>query len=161
MKEGAYLALAGRIRLEVGEIARVAERATRIWATAISTSTDYYLDATALNLHSFYAGIEHLLEAIADEVDRTKPAGPTWHQDLLRQMTAEIPTIRPPVIRAETRDRLNRYRGFRHVVRNVYTFNLDADQIGLLMRDLDATWQLVSQDLLAFADTLERMAAEE
>lgn len=158
MKEGAYLALVGRIRLEIDEIARVAERATRIWATAANTSSDYYLDATALNLHSFYAGIERLLEAIADEVDQTKPAGSAWHRDLLRQMAAEIPTVRPAVIRIETRDRLDRYRGFRHVVRNVYTFNLDADQIGLLVRDLDATLQLVTQDLLAFASVLEQMA---
>ncbi len=161
MKDGAYLALAGRIRLEMREIARVAERAARIWAAATNTASDYYLDATALNLHSFYAGIEHLLEAIANEVDQTKPAGSTWHRDLLRQMAVEVPTIRPAVIRPETRDRLDRYRGFRHVVRNVYTFNLDADQIGLLMRDLDATLRLVSQDLFAFADILERMAIEE
>ncbi|WP_416672242.1 ribonuclease toxin HepT-like protein [Egbenema bharatensis] len=44
-----------------------------------------------------------------------------------------IPSVRPAVLSFETRDRLDRYRGFRHVVRNVYTFNLDPEQIGLLI----------------------------
>jgi hypothetical protein len=42
-------------------------------------------------------------------------------------------------------------------VRNVYTFTLDAEQIELLMRGLSSAMEEVSQDLLAFADFLERL----
>ena len=47
---------------------------------------NYNVETTALNLHGYYAGLERLLEIIADSVDEAKPAGAHWHDDLLRQM---------------------------------------------------------------------------
>ena len=153
-----YRATAGRIRTELQELARVVERATRIWQQAMVSTDDYYVDATALNLHGFYAGIERVLEIIADGIDRVKPSIPRWHQELLRQMAAEIPGVRPPVLSLETRDRLDRYRGFRHVVRNVYTFNFDVGQIEVLIKQLPSTLEQVSREMLGFADFLEQLA---
>jgi hypothetical protein len=157
MKE-LYRAIAGRIRTELQELTQVVERTLSIWQTAQKSTDDYYVDATALNLHGFYAGIERLLEVIADGIDQTKPTGPHWHQELLRQMTAEIPGVRPPVLSLETRDKLDRYRGFRHVVRNVYTFNLDVEQIRVLVGQLLPTMEQTRQELHAFADFLEQLA---
>jgi hypothetical protein len=154
---GIYRTIAGRIRVDLQELARVVERTGRIWQRAVAATDDYYVDATALNLHGFYAGLERLLEIIADGVDQAKPAGAHWHDDLLRQMAAEVPGVRPPVLSQETRERLDRYRGFRHVVRNVYTYNLDPEQIGVLVRQLAPTMASVSQELAAFADFLEQM----
>ena len=154
---GIYRTIAGRIRVDLQELAQVVERTGRIWQQALVTTDDYYVDATALNLHGFYAGLERLLEIIADGVDQAKPAGAHWHDDLLRQMGAEIPGVRPPVLSQETRERLDRYRGFRHVVRNVYTYNLDPEQVGVLVKQLAPTMARVSQDLAAFADFLEQM----
>ena len=153
-----YRAIAGRIRAELRELTQVAERTVNIWQRAATSAGDYYVDATALNLHGFYVGIERLFEVVADGVDQVKPSGPHWHQELLRQMAAEIPSVRPPVLSLETRDRLDRYRGFRHVVRNVYTFNLDAEQIEVLVRQLSPTMEQTSQELLAFAGFLEQLA---
>jgi len=56
------------------------------------------------------------------------------------------------------RDKLDRYRGFRHVVRNVYTFNLDPQQIELLVQQLQPTMAEVSQELIVFANWLEQIA---
>lgn len=155
---GIYRTIAGRIRAESQELARVVERTDRIWQQAMTSSDDYYVDATALNLHGFYAGLERLLEIIADGVDQAKPGGAHWHDELLRQMAAEIPGVRPPVLSQETRERLDRYRGFRHVVRNVYTYNLDPEQIGVLVKQLAPTMARVAQELTAFADFLEQVA---
>jgi len=157
MKE-AYLALVGRIRRELVDLSAVARRTQAIWDHAGRNKDDYYVDATALNLHSFYAGVERLLELIANVIDRTKPTGASWHQELLHQMTADIPGVRPAVLASSTRDRLDRYRGFRHVVRNVYTYNLDPEQVGLLVKQLPATMAALEGDLLAFADFLEKVA---
>ncbi len=156
-----YRAIAGRIRREVHALSQVVVRTLHAWGKAGSASDDYYVDAAALNLHGFYAGLERLFEVIADGVDRAKPSGPRWHQDLLFQMTAEISGVRPAVLSAGLRDKLDRYRGFRHVVRNVYTFSLDPEQIGVLVRQLDPTWEQASQELLAFAAFLEQIAGEE
>jgi len=154
---GAYRTIAGRIRSELRELARVVERTGRIWQQATTSTDDYFVDATALNLHGVYAGLERLFELVADGVDQAKPTGSRWHDDLLRQMTAEIPDIRPPVLSQETRQHLDRYRGFRHVVRNVYTYNLDPEQIATLVRQLAPTMDRVSQELCAFADFLEQL----
>ena len=154
---GIYRTIAGRIRVDLQELARVVERTGRIWQQALVSTDDYYVDATALNLHGFYAGLERLLEIIADGVDQAKPAGAHWHDDLLRQMGAEVPGVRPPVLSQETRERLDRYRGFRRVVRNVYTYNLDPEQVGVLVKQLAPTMARVSKDLAAFADFLEQM----
>lgn len=84
---GIYRTIAGRIRAESQELARVVERTDRIWQQALTSSDDYYVDATALNLHGFYAGLERLLEIIADGVDQAKPGGAHWHDELLRHPT--------------------------------------------------------------------------
>jgi len=152
-----YLAVAGRIRRELQELTRVVERTLDVWRQAKRGTDDYYVDATALNLHGFYAGIERVLELIADAIDHTKPTSANWHQELLRQMAAGVPSIRPAVLDVKTRDRLDKYRGFRHVIRNVYTFNLDPDQIELLIRQLQPTMNAVSEELAAFAEFLEQV----
>ena len=81
----------GTDRVDLQELAGVVERTGRIWQQALVSTDDYYVDVTALNLHGFYAGLERLLEIIVDGVDQAKPAGAHWHDDLLRQMAAEIP----------------------------------------------------------------------
>ncbi len=156
-----YLAIAGRIRRELQELNQLVERALQIWqeGTVNPSAGDYYIDAIALNLHSFYAGIERLLEIIADGIDETKPSGPSWHQELLRQLATDIPGIRPAAISSESRELLDRYRGFRHVVRNVYTFNLDPEQIELLINHLQQTMTQITKELSAFADWLEQLAS--
>ena len=57
---------------------------------------DVYLDSVALNLHSFYSGLERLFE-IARHIDCSVPEGETWHRDLLDQMACEVADIRPAI----------------------------------------------------------------
>lgn len=156
---GTYLTLAGRIRQELSDLERVVERTLAIWERGATAADNYYLDAAALNLHGFYAGLERIFELIAEQVDSSRPAGSSWHRDLLRQMAAEVPHTRPAVIGVASRDQLDRYRGFRHVVRNVYTFNFDREQIAILIGHLRQTATQVGQDLERFADFLDQTAS--
>ena len=155
MKE-TYLTVAGRIRRELSALDEVTERIAEVWEQG--EGERHRVDAVALNLHGFYAGLERIFEIIATRVDQTEPSGPHWHQELLDQMNTEIPSVRPAVLSSPVRRRLDRYRGFRHVVRNVYTMDLDPDQVGQLVNDLPTTMEHVSEELAAFADTLERIA---
>jgi hypothetical protein len=45
-------------------------------------------------------------------------------------------------------------RAFRHVVRNVYTFNLNPNRITELAADLPACYEAVQQDLMRFRQFL-------
>jgi len=72
--------LAMRIRNELSEIEHTLKRAMEGIKRAKQTGDDYYLDGVALNLHSFYSGIERIFELIAVNVDDIRPEGENWHQ---------------------------------------------------------------------------------
>ena len=110
-----YQTLAQRIRTEIEEIERTQATIQRHWQSARSASVDQdaYLNSVALNLHSWYSGLERIFELIAIELDGGTLGGETWHTELLRQMTLDLPEVRPPVIQKETADRLDEYRKFR------------------------------------------------
>jgi hypothetical protein len=116
-----------------------------------------YLDSTALNLHGFYSGLERLFELIARQVDRQVPTGDTWHRDLLRQMSKDLPSLRPAVVSQKTITALDEFRRFRHLVRNVYTVNLVPERMKGLMEALPTLWPTLQAELLAFADYLEAL----
>ncbi|MCB0099896.1 MAG: hypothetical protein KDE46_29390 [Caldilineaceae bacterium] len=99
-------------------------------------------------------------QEISDVVDQAKPTGANWHQELLRQMTIEIPGIRPAVLSEENRNSLDEFRGFRHVVRNVYSYNLDPVRIGLLVTKLIVLSGGVHTELLTFTKFLEDISIE-
>jgi hypothetical protein len=152
------LKLGKRIRNEITELDRLIERAQEGWHRAQKSGDDFYLDSVALNLHGFYAGLERIFELIATIVDGTTPQGANWHQILLQQMSTEIPRVRPAVISEGTRDALDGYRGFRHIVRHVYTFKFDPAKVQQLVEEGPAVFTQVRAELLAFADFLEQHA---
>ena len=154
------IALAGRLRAEMLDLERVVARATRMLAKARERGDDDYLDGVALNLHGFYAGVEHIFSEIARDVDGAVPGGSEWHRELLVQMTAELPSFRPPVITRSTRDCLEEYRHFRHIVRNVYTFNLRPSRVAELVSGLRACCEALTRDITEFAKFLEGLNAE-
>jgi hypothetical protein len=155
-----YRELAERIRGEAADLTRVVQRALHSWSRGqgLAAERDVYLESVALNLHAFYSGLERLFELIARHVDRVLPAGERWHHDLLQQMTKEMAETRPAVISPDSASTLDELRRFRHLVRNVYTFNLVPQKMEPLMSALPGLWQRVQAELAAFADFLEELA---
>jgi hypothetical protein len=156
-----YAALAGRIRQSLLDLERVVRRAVDLMDKASLSGDADYLDGVALNLHGFYAGVERILEDIARTLERTVPDGPEWHRDLLLQLSVQIAGVRPAVISQESRRCLEEYRGFRHVVRHVYTFNLQPARLEELTRGLQHCYQATYRDLTDFAGFLEQLSAGE
>ncbi len=115
------------------------------------------MEAAALNLHSFYSGVERVFNLIALHIDGWTPRGEAWHRELLDRMAEDIPDIRPAVISTSLVQILDEFRRFRHLVRNVYTFHLDPQRMRPLMEQLPSLWQALRTELLAFADFLERL----
>ena len=155
-----YRELAERFRGEVGDLDRTVQRALHAWERAESAVVDQdaYLDSVALNLHSFYSGLERLFELVARHVDGTLPAGGTWHRDLLRIMSREAVDVRPAVIDADAASDLDEFRRFRHLVRNVYTANLLPERMAGMLQTLPDLWFGLRTHLLAFADFLVHLA---
>ena len=148
------VALASRVRAEIVELEQIIERAERLHKKAQESVDADYLDGVALNLHGFYAGVERIFEEIARDLDDSVPSGPEWHRHLLMQMSVELSNVRPPVIHRRTRECLDEYRGFRHVVRHVYAFNLRPSRLQELVADLRACYLKLTGDITAFCDFL-------
>lgn len=156
-----YLRLAEEIADELKDIERVVVRTETIMEKAMTTGDDAYLDAVAINLHGFYSGLEQVFKNVARIVDRSMPDGDTWHQNLLHQMTLDIPSIRSPVISKETFRCLEEFLKFRHIVRNVYTFNFRGLRLQELTAALRPCFTAVSSDLTHFIQFLNQLATDD
>ncbi|MGB3492243.1 MAG: hypothetical protein WBA57_05920 [Elainellaceae cyanobacterium] len=155
------ISLAVRIRAELADIDQVVERTQRLLAKAIERNDDDYYDGVALNLHSFYTATERILEEIAREIDAAIPTGPEWHRDLLLQMSAEFPKVRPPVLQRTSRRCLDEYRGLRHVIRNVYTFDLKPTRLRELVSMMPECHASLVKDITDFCAFLEALGQSE
>jgi hypothetical protein len=150
-----FQGLTKRIRQELAELNEVIGRLEEAWQRARRSGDDFYLDSVALNLHGFYSGIERIFVHLAQTLDGSLPIGENWHQALLVQMSKEVTGIRPAVISQQTLKRLDEYRGFRHVVRNVYTFHFDEAKLEKLVMGVRGAFDQVRAEILAFAEFLD------
>ncbi|WP_169237273.1 ribonuclease toxin HepT-like protein [Candidatus Roseilinea sp. NK_OTU-006] len=117
-----------------------------------------YTESLALKLQSFYTGCERVFRVIADELNGGLPSGSDWHLRLLQRASVAY-RDRPQIIAKTTADALDDYLAFRHVVRNAYTFDLDAERVEELARSLPTTFDAFSRDLQRFVAWLEDTAA--
>lgn len=152
-----HAALAARIRETLLEIEHVVDRAEGLAAKAQRTGDDGFWDGVALNLHGFYAGVERIFEDIARTLEGSVPESGDWHRDLLLQMSADVAGVRPAVLARGTRQCLEEYRGFRHVVRNVYTFSLRPSRLQELVSGLRRCFDSASRDIRHFATFLSKL----
>jgi hypothetical protein len=149
--------LAARIKEYLLDVERVVERIYQLQEKALRTGDDGYWDAVALNLHSYYSGIERICEDIARTMDEVLPNGPDWHRVLLMQLSVGVPERRPAVFERDTRLCLDEYRGFRHIVRNVYAFNFRPERLNELVERLGDCFSRAKHDLTVFVDFLEAL----
>ena len=145
--------LASRILGELSALGLVVGRVESGWKAAVRNDDELYYDSVALNIHSFYSGLERVFEKISSVVDGALPQGINWHQELLSQMALEIPNIRPAVISEKTRVLLEPYRGFRHVVRNVYTYKIMPEKMKPLAKGIRPLFKQVVKEFAYSADS--------
>ena len=157
-----YTLVAGRITQEVAELEAVCSRAEQAISAAKRNPADqdFYMDSAALSLHDWYSGLERILHFIASRLEENVPQGREWHRELLQQMLLDIPGIRPAVLSRQAVSRLDEYLRFRHVLRNVYSFNLQPERIEALVTSLGETYGLVKVELMQFAEFLEKLSRE-
>ena len=153
-----YLTLISRIEKELSELDKILKKINRGWKMVEDTEDELYIDSVALNLHDYYVCLERIFKLIASEIDESIPQGESWHEELLKQMETEIKNTRPPILEAETANQLDEYRGFRHVVRNVYTFNLSRERIEPLVQNLPGLNKELRKDVESFLGFLEEQA---
>lgn len=155
-----YRILQRRILDELDEIDRIVSTIQRHWQGLASgpADPDAYVNSVALNLHSFYSGLERIFELVAMQLDEGRLGGADWHAELLRQMAIDLEETRPALLSKTTMTELDEYRKFRQRVRSIYPTHLDPSRMVELVIDLPDVWQQVRQEIEAFAGFLGNLA---
>ncbi len=102
------------------------------------------LAATGYILHNLYNALENSFEQISRTCENHIVDQSKWHKELLDKMFLEIPSVRPAVLPETIRKMLNDLRGFRHVFRHSYDFDIDP---ALLFRIVER-WQSQKAELI-------------
>lgn len=151
--------VAARVREEVARLDEV--------ATALREAIDHWgpVEQDRIHvhwvgglLHDLYTGLEKAFAEISPELNGVASGPETWHRALLHTMTLDLPGFRPRVIRRDLEPRLLELLKFRHLYRNLYSFDLRWDRVRALATDALALWPEAADDLTAFATTLETIA---
>jgi hypothetical protein len=114
----------------------------------------YLLRAKASFIADFYMGVGKIFGLIVEELNGGTPRGEGWHKRLLHTMSLEMKGIRPLVISDELRQDLLKFLGFRHVVRQAYGFQIDANKLGELEKIFPKTWKRFSREIKKFCNFL-------
>lgn len=109
-------------------------------------------------VHDLYTGIEKAFSEISPELNGADAPGERWHRSLLHTMTLELPDFRPRVIRRELEPPLLELLKFRHLYRNLYSFELRWERVRTLASEAVDLWPKVAHDLRAFASALDTLA---
>ena len=118
---------------------------------------DVYKESLALKLHNYYTGCERIFERIAGDINGDIPHRADWHRRLLHSMVLEIETVRPAAISRELEKLLGELLSFRHVVRNLYGFELDMGRIQRLVHLIVPTHKLIEEEINGFLLFLESL----
>ena len=79
----------------------------------------------------------------------------------MTQISEDVPGLRPAVIDRELVTGLDEFRKFRHVIRNIYTTNINPGRMQVLFDLLPVLWPQLKQELLSFADFLQTLDESE
>jgi len=129
--------------------------------SALPPGDTFILRAAGSILHDFYVAAENIFETVSREIDEKLPAGEHWHRELLLRMTLDIPEVRPPLLSKETAGKLDEFRAFRHVFRNVYGFNLSSERIIELLNKFSQTAGCLEMEVYSFIQTMKEIMPEE
>ena len=116
--------------------------------------------AVALSLQHYYTSLETSFKRIAKELDGDLPNDEQWHLELLEQMVIGIKGVRPALIDNEEKKKLDKLRRFKYDVRHGYEYELDWQQIKLLVEEMKKINNLLEKDFAEFEEFLLNLAEE-
>jgi len=150
--------LKSRIENDLKNLRKIRNEITEI--SYLNLSDYYKIKLFAQNLHDYYNGLERIFRAIAKSIDGQVPKGEDWHSELLENMALDLKDIRPAVISDALKESLHELRGFRHVFRSHYGFELNKLKVmNLLNAFEEKIFDEVEQALGSFMEFLETLTS--
>ncbi len=135
---------------ELDKLARLAKEFSLVEdKLAEDELSNYDRGAIGYLLHNFYNGCENIFRSIARFFENDL-GDDSWHRDLLKRMTLEVPGFRPRVIDETLYRLLDDFRAFRHKFRHSYSFELDWERERLVARRFRTAEGLLRRQLAGF-----------
>ncbi|MBC7075744.1 MAG: hypothetical protein H5T98_06705 [Syntrophomonadaceae bacterium] len=162
----AYLTLKARIKEELNNIERLENSLKKLGLfpgiktdnlNGLPLADEISRRVIGSFLHDYYCGLEKAFVHIAESFEESLPANDKWHKKLLEQMTLEIPGVRVPVIKKETMVKIDELRGFRHVFRNAYGFDIDPEKEQALLNNLADISSSVKANINSFFAEMDKI----
>lgn len=118
------------------------------------------LIAVSYLLNGIYSCFEDQFLKTAKVFENRVENPASWHRELLERMQIAVEGVRPRVLSRPAFRLLNELRGFRHVFRSSYSFELDEERVRLVLRRWEKGKETVYKDMQSFVDQLTAMAAD-
>lgn len=147
------------IEVELKQLARLREEIEKVNAliAKMPDLIEVFYENQALKLHNFYNGCERIFQIVASELNGALPDGYDWHKRLLERMALDHEG-RPALISEETARILEKYLAFRHVVRNIYGYELESGRVAQLVAEQEDAWYLFETNVRQFVTWLRETA---
>jgi hypothetical protein len=94
------------------------------------------MTAAAQVLHSFYNGVESVIVLLFKYLDEKLPNDFKWHKTLF-EMAFGNNSKNIKIIRDAIKKKLEKYLLFRHFIRHSYSSELDWDEMGPLIKEIE------------------------
>ena len=153
--------IAAELKAELERLERLENDMERVFREVSKQKAfeDVFYESLALKLHNFYTGCERIFQIIASELNCSLPSDYDWHKRLLERMTMQREE-RPAVISKETARFLEEYLAFRHVVRNIYGYELDPQRIDPLLARSKKVFEQFHAEVCQFITWLRNLASQ-
>ncbi|TVQ19192.1 MAG: antitoxin [Spirochaetaceae bacterium] len=151
--------LLAELNTDVRDLNLVVAENARAWKRIEHGATDS-LDWAALGytIHNVYGVMENYCVRVAKFFENGLE-GESWHRELLRRMTLDIPTIRPALLTEETCALVDELRSFRHLFRNLYARPLDPDRTRLVQGKVGPATDAFVDAHRGFAAKMQQIAS--
>ncbi len=106
-------------------------------------------------LHNLYSAYEDMFKLVARFFENQLQDMAKYHTDLLKRMLLEIEGIRPNLLGEDFFKVLDELKGFRHLFRHAYSYELEADRLIRLAQKSIRLKESFSNDLEGFKAKLK------
>jgi len=110
------------------------------------------ITAAAQVLHSFYNGVESVIILFFKYINEKLPNDLKWHKTLF-EMSFGSNSKNIRIINNDIKNELEKYLLFRHFIRHAYSSELDWNEMGPLIKEIEKIWKIIKSDFEEFINS--------
>jgi hypothetical protein len=142
--------LKAKTLFEISQIDKlISNRKTLIDSSREKVPDENEIAVLALVLHSFYNGIEKILEFIFKDCKEKVAENADSHKELLAKAFVSNAN-RKQIFKNELKEPLKDYLKFRHLIRHTYEYHLEWSKMDTLVRNLETVWNDAKENINDF-----------